>query len=93
LILNENLGALKIPVIVYILGILTMAIAAFGRKDRVDPTSFNLVFLGALFFVLSDSILAINKFLVAVPGAHILVMGTYAAAQFFIVKGLLGSNG
>jgi uncharacterized membrane protein YhhN len=93
LILNENLGALKIPVIVYILGILTMAIAAFGRKDRVDPTSFNLVFIGAMFFVLSDSILAINKFLVAVPGAHVLVMGTYATAQFFIVKGLLCDNG
>lgn len=93
MVLKENLGQLKFPVSIYILGILAMAITAYGRKDRVDPTSFNLVFMGALFFILSDSILAINKFLMIVPGSHILVMGTYAAAQFFIVKGLLGSNG
>ncbi|MEQ8218796.1 MAG: lysoplasmalogenase [Arenibacter sp.] len=92
IILQDNLGNLKIPVIIYILGILAMAVTAFSRKDQVDPTSFKLVFIGAMFFVLSDSILAINKFLVAIPGSHILVMGTYATAQYLIVRGLLASK-
>ena len=92
IILQDNLGALKIPVIIYILGILAMAVSAYSRKDQVNHISFQLVFIGAMFFVLSDSILAINKFLVIIPGSHILVMGTYAAAQYLIVRGLLVGN-
>tara|TARA_R110002050_G_scaffold193214_1_gene328108 strand:+ start:8790 stop:9461 length:672 start_codon:yes stop_codon:yes gene_type:complete len=92
IILQDNLGTLKIPVIIYILGILAMAITAYSRKDLVGPTSFKLVFIGAVLFILSDSILAINKFLITVPGSHILVMGTYATAQYLIVRGLLLSK-
>ncbi|WP_222942394.1 lysoplasmalogenase [Arenibacter arenosicollis] len=92
LILQENLGALKIPVIIYILGILTLSITAYSRKDQVNFPSFKLVFIGSLFFIASDSILAINKFLFVIPLSHLLVMGTYAAAQYLIVKGLLASN-
>ena len=89
MMLQDNLGTLKVPVIIYILAIMIMAITAYGRKDLVDYTSFKLVFMGALFFILSDSILAVNKFLVAIPGSHFLVMGTYATAQYLIVRGLL----
>ncbi|MCK0189079.1 lysoplasmalogenase [Arenibacter sp. F20364] len=92
ILLMDNLGTLKIPVIIYILGILAMAITAYSRKDHVGPTSFKLVFIGAMFFILSDSILAVNKFLIEVPGAHVLVMGTYASAQYLIVSGLLEGN-
>ncbi|RAJ12390.1 lysoplasmalogenase [Arenibacter echinorum] len=89
IILQDHLGPLTMPVIIYILGILAMAVTAYSRKDQVDPTSFKLVFIGALFFILSDSILALNKFVVSIPGSHILVMGTYATAQYLIVRGLL----
>ena len=92
IILHDHLGPLKFPVIIYILGILTLALTAYGRKDQVNPSSFKLVFMGALFFIASDSILAINKFLTAIPWSHLLVMGTYATAQYLIVKGLLVGN-
>ncbi len=87
--LKEHLGDLLIPVIIYVSAILLMAITAFRRKKMVSSQSFKLVFIGALFFIASDSILAINKFLSAVPYSHILVMGTYATAQFLITKGIL----
>ena len=87
--LKDNLGALKVPVILYILGILTMVVTAYIRKENVTQSSFNLVFIGALFFVVSDSILAIDKFSVGIPFAHILIMGTYATAQYLIMKGVL----
>ncbi|SHJ65379.1 Uncharacterized membrane protein YhhN [Arenibacter nanhaiticus] len=92
LVLAEKLGALKIPVLLYILGILTMAITAFARKKEGRPKPYTLVFTGALFFIVSDSILAVNKFLTAVPWSHLLVMGTYAVAQYLIVMGLLGTK-
>ena len=88
-ILKPYLGDLIIPVAIYVLGILSMALTAYRRKGSVNLNSFNLVFFGALCFVLSDSILAINKFMVAISGSHILVMGTYAAAQYLIVRGIL----
>lgn len=87
--LKDSLGELLIPVIIYVSAILLMAITAFERKKMVPSESFKLVFIGALFFIASDSILAINKFLNAVPYSHILVMGTYATAQFLITKGIL----
>ncbi len=92
-ILKNSLANLKIPVIIYILGILAMAISAFGRKNSVSVHSFKLVFLGALLFVASDSILALNKFIFPVPWSHFLVMGTYASAQYLIMKGILKDSG
>lgn len=87
--IQAGLGALKIPVIFYIVIILMMALSAFGRKGKVSRHSFTLVFIGALFFMVSDSVLAINKFLTDVPYSHIIIMGTYATAQFMITKGIL----
>ena len=87
--LKDELGQLMIPVIIYVSAILLMAITGYRRKDMVSTESFKLVFMGALLFIASDSILAINKFLNPVPYSHILVMGTYAAAQFLITKGVL----
>lgn len=86
--LKDGLGELLIPVIIYMLVILLMGISAFLRHARISKTSYNLVFLGAIFFIASDSILALNKFYVPFEIADILIMLTYALAQYFIVLGL-----
>lgn len=44
---------------------------------------------GAALFVLSDSVLAINKFYQSFELAGLLIMLTYGAAQYFIVKGAI----
>jgi len=43
--------------------------------------------VGAILFVVSDSLLALNKFYVAINYAGIIVMLTYGLAQLFIVYG------
>ncbi len=91
-ILKDYLDALKAPVLFYILGILAMVISSYRRKGNVPQLSFDLVFIGALFFVLSDSVLAIDKFMTTIPLAHITVMGTYATAQYLITKGVLAQG-
>lgn len=88
-ILKEGLGDMLIPVIAYMLVILTMATTAFSRKGRVTIQSFNLVFLGALLFLVSDSLLSLNMFYKTIPFANIFIMLTYGFAQFFIVLGIL----
>ncbi len=87
--LNDGLGVMLIPVIVYMLAILSMSTSAFLRKDKVNILSYGLVFLGAIFFMISDSILALNKFHQPIPWSNISIMVTYAMAQYLIVIGIL----
>ncbi|WP_347925183.1 lysoplasmalogenase [Pontimicrobium sp. SW4] len=88
-ILKDGLGDMLIPVIVYIFIILTMAITASLRKNSVMTISYSLVLIGALFFVASDSLLALNKFYSPIPSSNISIMLTYALAQYCIVLGIL----
>ena len=88
-LLFTHLGNIRIPVALYILVILVMVITAYGRKGNVSVSSFIIVFIGALSFIISDSLLAINKFLIPLPYSNFLVMGTYATAQYLIIRGLL----
>tara|TARA_R110000868_G_scaffold328255_1_gene589136 strand:- start:1541 stop:1768 length:228 start_codon:yes stop_codon:yes gene_type:complete len=68
--------------------ILLMVITAFFRKGSVSKSSYILVFLGALFFITSDSLLALNKFYKPLPFSSISIMLTYSIAQLFIVLGI-----
>lgn len=89
LLIREGLGDLKIPVMLYMAVILLMSLMASNRFRRVELSSFLLVLAGAICFVASDSLLALNKFVAAFPFSSFLIMLTYLAAQYLIVKGLL----
>jgi len=45
--------------------------------------------LGAILFIISDSVLAINKFYEPFSAAGIIIMLTYAFAQMLIVLGVI----
>lgn len=82
-------GSFRIPVILYAIGILLMAGSARLRYKWTTNNSYNLAFFGATLFVISDSILAYNKFVNPVPLGSLWVMLTYISAQFLLVKGIL----
>ena len=86
--LHDGLGKLFIPVLVYMTIILLMVNTAFLRKGSVPITSYNLVLIGAILFMISDSLLAINKFHQPIYLAHVSIILTYALAQLFIVFGI-----
>jgi uncharacterized membrane protein YhhN len=88
-ILYPKLTDLKIPVMFYALVITVMTLTALFRYGRTTTESFWLVFIGAVLFMISDSILAINKFLSPIDNAGVYIMLTYSIAQFLIVKGLI----
>ena len=90
--LKDGLGEMFIPVIFYIVIILSMVATAFLRKSMVSNLSYLLVLIGAIVFIFSDSSLAINKFHKELPFANIIVMLTYAIAQYLIVLGILKIN-
>ena len=86
-LLFDGLGDMKIPVIAYTIVILTMLSAAINRKEKVNRLSYKLVLIGAMFFILSDSLIAIDKFTFEFPLARIAIMSTYVAAQYLIAVG------
>lgn len=89
-LLYPGLEGIMLPVIgIYAISLIGMSLAALNRRDRVNVLSFRLVFIGSLFFVLSDSMIAINKFYAEIPQAGFLIMLTYIAAQYLILRGLL----
>ena len=85
--IRPYLGAMKIPVLVYAFVISLMAIMSVNRKGRVSSLSYNLIFVGAILFLISDSVLAFNKFVYPFEGAGLVIMSTYMIAQFLITIG------
>jgi uncharacterized membrane protein YhhN len=77
---------LKIPVIVYALAISTMLGAAwnFYLTQKTPKAVFALS--GAMIFVLSDSLLAYNKFNEEFFLAKLLILSTYFLAQWLIAR-------
>ena len=82
-LLAPNLGPMMAPVLVYLLVILTMGVsAALGSANSM------LLIIGAGLFILSDSLIAFNRFLSPIPGAGFWIMITYYPAQFLIAQGI-----
>lgn len=70
-------GVLRAGVSIYAVIICMMLVAAMMQRS-------SLYALGALLFVISDFILAWNKFVEPVPYRDYLVLGTYFAAQWLL---------
>lgn len=76
-----GLDTLKIPVFVYAMAIMSMAIGALNLRTLLSPSIWQLLFGAVLFFVLSDGLIAINKFRMSLGYGQILIMLTYIIAQ------------
>ncbi len=91
-LLQDALGPFLVPVLLYSLALATMVVMALNRWRRVGYNSFSFVFLGALLFLISDSMIAVDRFgqaLLPIPWAQIWIMLTYIVAQYLIVMGIL----
>lgn len=87
-ILGDGLGEMLIPILMYMIIILTMTTCAFLRVGRVPKISYQWVLLGAILFLISDSLLALHTFYRAIPFANVFIMLSYVLAQYFIVMGI-----
>ena len=82
-------GIMKPVILVYALSLMAMSMMALNRRGRVNPPSFRYVFAGSILFLLSDSMIAINKFSTEFPLAGFWIMITYISAQYLIMRGLV----
>ncbi len=88
---NITRQSLAIPVITYsiVLGAMLFTALNVTNKKGVPKKIITSLVLGAALFVLSDSIIAFNKFYLSTPVNGFYVMGTYCLAQFLIVNGAM----
>ncbi len=82
--LLPSLGDLIVPVAIYMCAITAMVASAIFARF---PNPWIVV--GAVLFLISDSLLAVNKFKTPVPYRDYLVWSTYYAGQYAIANGFL----
>ena len=87
--LAEGTGDLLIPIAVYAIAITTMLWRAVARMPAVPRLTGLAAAYGAALFVVSDSLIAVNRFGSDIPGDRWLVMITYWAAQALIAYSAL----
>ena len=86
----KDLGDHRILVSIYIAAITLMAIYAYLRHPKLR--GYTIILAGVILFMLSDGVLAYNKFTSEVPYGQIIVMLTYMVAQYLIVTGEVLGN-
>lgn len=89
IILSPSLGKLKLPVLIYVIVILVMAWLAWERWGGTGQSGPLLAAIGAVLFIISDTILAIDRFRGTFKLSRALNLTTYFAAQLLIA----GSGG
>ncbi len=85
--LVPRLGDMTLPVCAYVLVILAMSTAAVVGRDN-----HWLVALGALLFLVSDSLIALNRFGEPLDAAAYWIMTTYYGAQWLLTHDARGHD-
>lgn len=81
-----SLREMAIPVLIYILAILTMGWRAVERWAQTRTRESGLAFIGAILFIISDSALGVNRFSLPFDLSALVVMATYFSAQWCIAR-------
>jgi uncharacterized membrane protein YhhN len=81
-------GRMKLPIILYVAVILTMVWQALERWNRMRTGQAGLAAAGAVLFLISDSLLAWNRFRRPFKTAEVFKLGSYFAAQWMIAMSI-----
>ena len=75
------------PVLAYTVVISFMGMTSALRHGHVDQSSFKWILVGAILFILSDCVIAVNKFYYDFDYDAVLNMTLYLTGQFMITVG------
>jgi len=87
-VLRSGLGKMQVPVLVYILVILIMSGLAWERHLQLELPQTLFAECGAILFLISDALLAWNRFRMKFKSAQFLILGTYYVAQWALAMSL-----
>ncbi len=79
---------MQVPVLVYILVILIMSGLAWERHLQLELPQTLFAACGAILFLISDALLAWNRFQIKFKSAQFFILGTYYVAQWALAMSL-----
>jgi len=88
-LLMPSLGELKLPVIIYAVVIGIMVLSSLHAYRSLPKEAGKYIVCGAICFIMSDTLLAIDRFYKPLQYAGVAIMLTYCMAQFLIAKGFI----
>lgn len=80
------------PVVIYGLTIATFGVVSLIDYQNSKSKKSLLMLVGAIVFMVSDSVLAINKFYAPAHIFEIIIMVTYILAQYLIFRSMIQKN-
>jgi uncharacterized membrane protein YhhN len=88
---NVSLQNFELPIVVYsiVLGLMLVSAINTVKNRSVKKLAAKFFIPGAIFFVLSDSLLAINKFYATFNYSEVVIILTYAIAIFLLGNGII----
>jgi uncharacterized membrane protein YhhN len=78
--------SLRLPAALYTFFLFTMASQAMGRYLSLRTSTARLAAIGAIFFLLSDTLLTFDRFHTRLPAPAFLILGTYYLAQWLLAS-------
>ncbi|CAL2101140.1 putative membrane protein YhhN [Tenacibaculum sp. 190130A14a] len=91
-LIYANLGDMLVPVIVYGVTISTFGTAALLHYRQDKTTASTWLLLGAVLFIASDSLIALNNFYTPKRLFDVSIIALYIVSQFLIVKALIAKR-
>jgi uncharacterized membrane protein YhhN len=88
-VLKGHLGNMQIPVIVYGLVITSFGALSFANYQQHKSKAALILLMGALVFISSDAMLALNKFYISNEYLNLMVMLSYIVAQYLIFRAMV----
>jgi uncharacterized membrane protein YhhN len=80
-VIHKAKGRLYVPVIIYMIVLSAVVLLAIGTFIKTMSPKGALVMLAAIFFAISDGILACNQFIKKIPHSTVITWSLYAPAQ------------
>ncbi len=86
--IRGKMGDLTVPTLTYLVVIFIMSFFGLLLLSITDIFGTLLVYIGAFLFMISDGMIAVDKFDMEIPKSRVFVMLTYGLAQFCIAQGI-----
>lgn len=87
--MKDGLEEMFVPVLAYTVVITIMGILSALRHGHAYDHDFKWILIGAVLFILSDCVIAWNKFVVDFPHDQVLNMSLYLSGQFLLAFGTI----
>lgn len=87
--IKDSLGELLVPVIIYGFTISMFGVVSLINYVETKSAKSIWMLIGAIVFMISDTLLDINKFYLPKEVFGVLIMGTYIIAQYLIYRSMV----